>query len=126
MFNTRRRQPILFKQISVLRDGQPHQKNNRVILSCALVLVPFSRIVPNLSTWVVRDRMRDLYRRLRLVEAEMQTDLTTSQLDALQSDLERIEQSANNLGMPIRHSDLFLNSRPTLISYASVLSCVVR
>jgi hypothetical protein len=78
-----------------------------VILSCAVVLVPFSRIVPNLSTWVVRDRMRDLYRRLRLVEAEMQTGLTTSQLDALQSDLEIIEQSANELGVPVRHSDLF-------------------
>jgi TRAP-type uncharacterized transport system substrate-binding protein len=78
-----------------------------VILSCAVVLVPFSRILPNVSTWLVRDRMRDLYRRLRFVEAEMQTDLTTSQLDALQSDLETIEQSANELGVPVRHSDLF-------------------
>ena len=78
-----------------------------VILSCAVILVPFSRIVPNLSTWVVRDRMRDLYRRLRAVEAEMQTDLIASQQDALQSDLESIEQSANDLGVPVRHSDLF-------------------
>jgi TRAP-type uncharacterized transport system substrate-binding protein len=78
-----------------------------VVLSCAVVLVPFSRIVPNLSTWVVRDRMRDLYRQLRFVEAEMQTDLTASQLDTLQSDLEIIEQSANQLGVPVRHSDLF-------------------
>jgi TRAP-type uncharacterized transport system substrate-binding protein len=78
-----------------------------VILSCAVVLVPFSRIVPNLSTWLVRDRMRDLYRRLRLVEAEFQTDPTASQLDSLQSDLEVIEQSANDLGVPVRHSDLF-------------------
>ncbi len=78
-----------------------------VVLSCAVVLVPFSRIVPNLSTWVVRDRMRDLYRRLRFVEAEMQTELTASQLDALQSDLEIIEQSVNQLGLPVRHSDLF-------------------
>jgi hypothetical protein len=78
-----------------------------VILSCAVVLVPFSRIVPNLSAWVVRNRMHDLYRRLRFVETEMQIALTASQLDVLQSDLERIEQSANNLGVPIRHSDLF-------------------
>ena len=33
-----------------------------VILSCAVVLVPFSRIVPNISTWAVRNR--DLYRRV--------------------------------------------------------------
>ena len=80
-----------------------------VILSCAVLIVPFSRIVPNLSTWVVRNRMGDLYRRLRSVEAEMQTDLTAAQLDALQADLERIEHSANNLGVPIRHSDLFFD-----------------
>jgi hypothetical protein len=69
--------------------------------------VPFSRIVPNLSTWLVRDRMRDLYRRLRLVEAEIPAEPTASQLDVLQSDLESIEKSANHLGVPIRHSDLF-------------------
>jgi TRAP-type uncharacterized transport system substrate-binding protein len=80
-----------------------------VILSCAVVLVPFSRTLPNLSTWVVRDRMRDLYRQLRSVEAEMQTDLTASQLDQIQSDLERLEQSANNLGVPLRHSDLLFD-----------------
>ena len=39
----------------------------------------------------------------------MQTDLTASQLDQIQSDLERIEQSANNLGVPLRHSDLFFD-----------------
>jgi TRAP-type uncharacterized transport system substrate-binding protein len=74
-----------------------------------IAVILFSRIVPNLSTWVVRNRMGDLYRRLRSVEAEMQTDLTAAQLDALQADLERIEHSANNLGVPIRHSDLFFD-----------------
>lgn len=78
-----------------------------IILSCAVVLVPFSRIVPNLSTWLVRDRMRDLYRRLRLVEAGIPAEPTASRLDVLQSDLESIEKSANLLGVPIRHSDLF-------------------
>ena len=37
----------------------------------------------------------------------MQTELTASQHDALQSDLEIIEQSVNELGVPVRHSDLF-------------------
>jgi hypothetical protein len=78
-----------------------------VILSCAVILVPFSNLVPKLSSWVVRDRIGNLYHQLRAVEANMYTELTDSQLDALQSDLERIEQSASNLGVPIRHSDLF-------------------
>jgi TRAP-type uncharacterized transport system substrate-binding protein len=78
-----------------------------VLLSCAVILVPFSNFVPKLTRWVVRDRMRYLYRRLRIVETDMQTDLTASQLDALQSDLEKIDHSANNLGVPIRYSNLF-------------------
>jgi TRAP-type uncharacterized transport system substrate-binding protein len=80
-----------------------------VLLSCAVILVPFSNLAPKLTGWVVRDRMRHLYRRLRTVETDMQTDPTASQLDALQSELEEIEQSANNLSVPIRHSDLFFD-----------------
>jgi hypothetical protein len=80
-----------------------------VILSCAVLLVPFSNFLPKLSGWVVRDRMRALYQRLRTVETSMQTDLTAAQLDALQSDLEGIDQSANDLGVPVRHSDLFFD-----------------
>jgi hypothetical protein len=80
-----------------------------VILSCAVVLVPFSNLLPKLTGWVVRDRMRSLYRRLRFVEAKMQTDLTASQLDALQSELESIDQSANESGVPTRHSHLYVD-----------------
>jgi TRAP-type uncharacterized transport system substrate-binding protein len=78
-----------------------------VLLSCAVLIVPFSNLIPRLTKWVVRDRMRSLYQRLRIVEANMQTELTASRLDALQSDLDKIDQSANNLGVPIRYSDLF-------------------
>jgi TRAP-type uncharacterized transport system substrate-binding protein len=78
-----------------------------VILSCAVILVPLFNLVPKLTSWIVRDRMGNLYRQLRIVEADMHAELTGSQLDALQSDVERIEQSANSLGVPIRHSDLF-------------------
>jgi TRAP-type uncharacterized transport system substrate-binding protein len=80
-----------------------------VILSCAVLLVPFSNFLPKLSSWVVRDRMRALYQRLRTIETSLQTDLTAAQLDALQSDLESIDQSANDLAVPIRHSDLFFD-----------------
>ncbi len=78
-----------------------------VLLSCAVILVPFSNFVPKLTRWMVRDRMLHLYRQIRNVETDMLADLTASQLDALQSELEKIDQSANDLGVPIRHSDLF-------------------
>ena len=78
-----------------------------VLLSCAVLLVPVSNFFPRLTKWLVRDRMRYLYGRLRAIETNMQSDLTASQLDALQSDLEEIDQSANNLGVPARYSDMF-------------------
>lgn len=77
-----------------------------VVLSCTVILVPFSHLLPKLTRWIVRDRMFHLYRRLRIVETKMQTDLTAAQLEALQSDLESIERSANDLGVPMRYSDL--------------------
>ena len=80
-----------------------------VMLSCAVLLVPVSNFAPKLTGWVVRDRMRSLYHRLRIVETSMQTDLTSAQLDKLQSDLESIDRSVNDLGVPIRHSDLFFD-----------------
>jgi TRAP-type uncharacterized transport system substrate-binding protein len=85
------------------------KKAMAVILSCAVLLVPFSNIAPKLSGWVARDRMRSLYQRLRIVETNMQEDLSAAQLDALQSELESIDRSANDLGVPIRHSDLFFD-----------------
>lgn len=83
------------------------QKIIAVLLSCAVVLVPVSNFAPKLTTWIVREHMRHLYRQLRIVEKSMHRDLTASQLDALQSDLEKIDQSASTLGVPTRHSDLF-------------------
>jgi TRAP-type uncharacterized transport system substrate-binding protein len=84
-----------------------------VILSCAVLLVPFSNFAsnfaPKLTNWLVRDRMRSLYERLRIVETSLQKDLTAAQLDALQSDLENIDRSANDLGVPMRHSHLYFD-----------------
>ncbi len=77
-----------------------------VIVSCAVVLVPLFNLVPRLTSWIVRDRIGHLYRQLRMVEANMHTERADTQLQALQSELERIEQSANTLGVPMRHSDL--------------------
>ncbi len=80
-----------------------------VVLSCAVLIVPFSNVVPKLTRWVVQDRMRHLYSQLRVIETRMQEDLTAAQLDVLQSELEEIDQSTSNLGVPIRHSDLFFD-----------------
>jgi len=57
--------------------------------------------------WFIRERVRRLYRRLRVVEQELQTELNPSQLKTLQSDLESIARAADIL--PKRNSDLFFD-----------------
>jgi hypothetical protein len=47
----------------------------------------------------------NLYRRLRVIETEMEVELTPSRIEALQTDLASIDRAARIL--PFRHSDLF-------------------
>jgi len=55
----------------------------------------------------LQSRMRKLYRRLRIIENEMETQLTAAKVAALQSDFENIVRMARIL--PMRHSDLFFD-----------------
>ena len=48
-----------------------------------------------------------LYRRLRDIETELESQLTTAQVEAVQEKLESIYRAARIL--PMRHSDLFIN-----------------
>jgi hypothetical protein len=60
---------------------------------------------PRLYEWFVQERLRKLYRRLRVVEKAMQVELTVPQAEALQSDLVDIDRLASAVSM--RHSDLY-------------------
>jgi hypothetical protein len=51
------------------------------------------------------DAGRKLYRRLRIVEKAMQSNLTAPQLTALQIDLESVREASAIL--PMRHSEVF-------------------
>jgi hypothetical protein len=53
--------------------------------------------------------MAKLYGRLRIVETELQTELTAPQLESLQTDLKNVDRAAHIL--PMRHSDLFFALR---------------
>jgi TRAP-type uncharacterized transport system substrate-binding protein len=68
------------------------------------IIIPIFSFLPRLYEWFLRRRMATLYRRLRMVEKEMQKELTAAEAIALQADLENIEQAARYL--PMRHSDL--------------------
>ncbi len=56
--------------------------------------------------------MSKIYRRLRIIEKALQTELTAVQMKALQSDLANIDQVASSLWIPMRHSGLFFSKAP--------------
>jgi hypothetical protein len=76
-----------------------------VLLAGGAIIYPLFNFAPKLYRWFLQDRMRKLYRRLRIVEEAAQTELIAPQVVALQTELEDIDRAARIL--PQRHSDLF-------------------
>ena len=80
-----------------------------VLLTFTVIFVPLMKLLPRVITWLVRDRMFDLYRQLRGVETKMNFELTAAEIGVLQGDLDKIDRSADSLGVPIRYSDLLFS-----------------
>src|SRR4029077_19954375 len=76
-----------------------------VLLAGGAIVYPLFNLAPKLYQWLLQDRMRRLYRRLRIVEEAAQTELTAPQVVSFQTELEDIDRAARVL--PQRHSDLF-------------------
>jgi hypothetical protein len=64
---------------------------------------------PKLYLWFVRDKMSKLYRRLRMVDKALLTELTAADVQNLRIDLENIDRAASIV--PMRNSDLFFDLR---------------
>jgi hypothetical protein len=64
------------------------------LLAAGAIAYPIFSFAPKLYQWFLQDRMRKLYRRLRIVEKTLQKELTISQVVTLQTDLENIIRAA--------------------------------
>jgi TRAP-type uncharacterized transport system substrate-binding protein len=84
-----------------------------VLLAGGAIIYPLFNFAPKLYQWFLQDRMRKLYRRLRIVEDAAQTELTAPQVVSLQTELENIDRAARIL--PQRHSDLFFTLEQHII-----------
>jgi TRAP-type uncharacterized transport system substrate-binding protein len=80
-----------------------------VLVAVIAIVLPVFSYAPKLYLWFVRDRMRKLYRRLRIVDKMLLTELTTADVQSLQTDLENIDRAASIV--PMRNSDLFFDLR---------------
>lgn len=80
-----------------------------VTIAGAAIFFPIFSYAPRIYTWLVRARLRQLYRRLRSIEASLQRNITAEQRAALESDLEDVDRAASILAVPVRHSDLLFS-----------------
>ena len=80
-----------------------------VLVAVIAIVVPLFNYAPKLFLWLLHERVRRLYRRLRIVDNTLLSGPNTSQVQALHSELESIARAANIV--PMRSSELFFDLR---------------
>jgi uncharacterized protein len=75
------------------------------IVAALAIVFPVFGFAPRLYEWLIRQRLRRLYRRLRVIEIELQRELTVPQIKSLEGELSEIDRAAR--AVPLRHSDLY-------------------
>ena len=79
------------------------------LVASAAIVFPVFGFAPRLYAWFVQERMRRLYRRLRIVENALQAELTVAQVEALQNELTDLDRATSVV--PVRNSDLYFMFR---------------
>ena len=85
------------------------QRALAAVVTIAAIGLPLFNYMPKLYMWFVRENMSKLYKRLRVIEKRMKKKLAVSEVVALQGDLERIDDEASALTVPMRHSALLFS-----------------
>jgi hypothetical protein len=81
------------------------QRGIAFLVASLAIIFPVFGFAPRLYGWFVQERLRRLYRRLRIVEDALQGELTELQLEALQNELADIDRFVGTV--PMRNSDIF-------------------
>jgi TRAP-type uncharacterized transport system substrate-binding protein len=76
-----------------------------VLVAVIAIVVPIFNYMPKLFLWFIHDRVRRLYRRLRMVDNALLSGPDASEMKALHTELESIIRAANIV--PMRSSELF-------------------
>jgi hypothetical protein len=80
------------------------QRAITLLVATLAIVFPVFSLAPKLYIWSIQSHLRNLYRRLRVVEDALQWELTVPQAEALQSELADIDQAASAVSM--RNADL--------------------
>jgi len=79
------------------------------LVATLAIFFPVFGFAPRLYGWFVRQRFRQLYRQLRVIESSLRAGLTPSEAETLQAELANIERAT--MTVPMRHSDLYFMLR---------------
>ena len=79
------------------------------LVATLAIVFPVFGFAPRLYQWFVQERLRRLFRRLRIIENALRVPLTVPQVEALQSELEDIDRATS--AVPMRNSDLYFMLR---------------
>jgi TRAP transporter TAXI family solute receptor len=85
------------------------QRTIAFLVAAIAIVFPAFGFAPRLYEWLVRQRFRQFYQRLRAIENALQERLTAAKAETLQAELDDIERST--ITVPIRHSDLYFMLR---------------
>jgi TRAP-type uncharacterized transport system substrate-binding protein len=85
------------------------QRGITFIVAALAIVFPAFGFAPRLYEWLIQRRLRNLYRRLRVVESTLQSELTAPQIKLLESELTEIDRAAR--AVPLRHSNLYFMIR---------------
>jgi TRAP transporter TAXI family solute receptor len=85
------------------------QRAIALLVTALAVIFPVFGFAPRFYAWLIQQRLRQLYRRLRVIENALQTRLTAAEAEALEAELDDIDKST--MSVPMRHSDLYFMLR---------------
>jgi hypothetical protein len=85
-----------------------------VLLAVIAIVVPLFSYAPKFYKGLVGIRLNSMYRRLRLIEASLQKDVSASEAAALETDLEGVDRAIHSLAVPVRYSDMFFSIKSHL------------
>jgi TRAP transporter TAXI family solute receptor len=85
------------------------QRAIALLVAALAVAFPVFGFAPRLYAWFIQQRLRHLYRRLRVIETALQAKLTPAEAKALEAELNDIDKATTSV--PMRHSDLYFMLR---------------
>jgi TRAP-type uncharacterized transport system substrate-binding protein len=90
------------------------QRALAVFVTVFAIILPLFTYAPKLYKWLVEHRLNAMYRRLRVIEAILHKDVSSTDVTSLEADLASVDRAIHLLSIPMQHSDAFFSIKSHL------------